>query len=111
MVGLFSLHAYICTCSATTSTGAGSKFRKSDWYSVFQGRRKFDLFAERDETVHAKQRRLVSRAYSMESLKDFEIYVDDAIKVLFQRLEERKEKPIDVGNWAQLFAFGKKDVR
>ncbi len=39
--------------------GAGARFRKSDWYSVWQGHRKFDLFAEQDEKPHASQRRLV----------------------------------------------------
>lgn len=34
--------------SIKTIYGAGTKFRKSDWYSVWQGHRKFDLFAERD---------------------------------------------------------------
>ncbi|KAK3678025.1 hypothetical protein LTR78_002120 [Recurvomyces mirabilis] len=29
--------------------GAGTKFRKSEWYSVWQGHRKFDLFGERNE--------------------------------------------------------------
>lgn len=43
--------------------GAGSRFTKSPWYFVWQGRRKFDLFPERDESIHSKQERLVSRIY------------------------------------------------
>lgn len=86
--------------------GAGTKFRKSDWYSVWQGRRVFDLFAERNESVHGRQRRLVSRIYSMESLKDLEPYVEDAIKVFRQRMDEQKSRIVDLGNWVQIFAFG-----
>lgn len=74
---------------------------------MWQGRRKFDLFAERDETIHAAQRRLVARPYSLESVKDLEPYIDDAIKVFFKHMDEMRDHPIDLGNWIQLFAFGK----
>ncbi len=84
----------------------GTKFRKSDWYSVWQGHRKFDLFAERDERIHGEQRRLVSRAYSMDALKDLEPFVEDSIKVFMAAMEERVGKVVDLGNWVQLFAFG-----
>ena len=86
--------------------GAGTKFRKSDWYSVWQGHRTFDLFAERNERLHGEQRRLVSRAYSMDALKDLEPYVEKALAVFFEKMKEREGEVIDMGNWVQLFAFG-----
>ena len=86
--------------------GAGTKFRKSDWYSVWQGHRKFDLFAERDESIHGAQRRLVSRIYSMESLKELETYVDDAVSHFIKKMLERQGQTIDMGLFVQLFAFG-----
>ncbi|KAB8342796.1 hypothetical protein FH972_022394 [Carpinus fangiana] len=86
--------------------GAGTKFRKSDWYSVWQGRRKFDLFPERDEAVHSQQRRLVARHYSMDSLKQLETYVEDAIVFFFRRMEDvRLQGTVDLGKWVQLLAF------
>lgn len=85
--------------------GAGTKFRKSNWYSVWQGHRKFDLFAERDEKLHGKQRSLISRTYAMESLKDLEPYVNNAINVLLDNMSERQGQVVDLGNWVQLFAF------
>ncbi|KAF2805108.1 cytochrome P450 [Mytilinidion resinicola] len=85
--------------------GAGSKFRKSDWYSVWQGQRKFDLFAERDESIHRAQRRLMSNIYSMDTLKKLEPYVDEVLKVLFSRLSALGSEPVNMGLWAQLFAF------
>lgn len=94
-----------------TIYGAGSKFRKSDWYSVWQGHRTFDLFGERDEKVHGKQRRLVSNIYSLDQLKKMEPYVDNTLTLFLNRLEEvRKQGAIDMGKWAQMFAFGKTRV-
>ena len=89
-----------------TIYGAGTRFRKSLWYSVWQGHRKFDLFAERDVRIHGEQRRLVSRAYSMDALKEYEQYVDDAVKVFLGHMSERQNQVVDMGNWVQLFAFG-----
>ena len=86
--------------------GAGTKFRKSDWYSVWQGHRKFDLFAERNDSIHGTQRRLVSRIYSMESLKELETYVDDAVSHFITKMDERQGQSIDMGLFVQLFAFG-----
>ncbi|KAK5121408.1 hypothetical protein LTR85_005240 [Meristemomyces frigidus] len=88
-----------------TIYGAGTGFRKSDWYSVWQGHRKFDLFAERDERIHGQQRRLISRTYAMDSLRDLEPFVDDAVKVFLDNMAERQGRVIDMGNWVQLFAF------
>lgn len=87
--------------------GAGTKFRKSDWYSVWQGHRKFDLFAERDEKLHGKQRSSISSAYAMTSLKDLEPYVDNTVNRFMDAMSERQNEVVDMGKWAQLFAFGK----
>lgn len=87
--------------------GPGTKFRKSDWYSVFQGRRTFDLFPERDEKIHGAQRRLVSRPYSMESLQDLEPYVDAAVDQFIKCMDKIRDQSIDLGKWIQLFAFGR----
>lgn len=86
--------------------GAGTKFVKSPWYSVFQGYRKFDLFAERDETIHSAQRRLVSRIYSMDALLDFEKYINDAIAHFIMMMRTRQDQDINMGLFVQLFAFG-----
>ncbi|KAJ5263439.1 hypothetical protein N7478_011044 [Penicillium angulare] len=85
--------------------GAGSSFRKSDWYSVWQGRRKFDLFAERNPHVHSSNRRFVNSIYSQSGLSDFEPYLDTVLEVFISRLSQMETKHIDMGYWAQLFAF------
>ena len=88
--------------------GAGTKFRKSDWYSVWQGRRTFDLFAERDEGIHANQRRLVSGIYAMQNLMQHQDQVDKAIEALVRRMRDQGSGVVvDLGVWLQLFAFGR----
>jgi len=72
--------------------GVGTKFSKLDWCSVWQGQRKFDLFAERDEGVHSSQRRLVSRIYAMDSHKNLEPYIGDAIARLVEICEVGKSR-------------------
>ena len=89
-----------------TIYGAGTRFYKSDWYSVWQGHRKFDLFPERDEKLHGRQRALVSRAYSMTSLKDLEPYVTECVEVFKQSMDTRIGQIVDMGSFVQLFAFG-----
>ena len=90
--------------------GAGTKFRKSDWYSVWQGHRKFDLFAERDERIHGTQRRLVSGIYAMNSLVQYQGQVDDAIVVMVEQMQKKGGEIVDLGVWLQLFAFGKYSI-
>ena len=84
--------------------GAGSRFPKSEFYGVIKGHRKFDLFAEQNEKLHGGQRKMVSRAYAMETLKDLEPYVNDSINDFLSRLEALKERSIDMGKWLRLFA-------
>ncbi|KAL5045011.1 hypothetical protein BDW71DRAFT_215423 [Aspergillus fruticulosus] len=86
-------------------TGAGSSFTKGNWYSVWQGRRKFDLFAERDAHVHRGQRRFVNAIYSSTGLADLEPYLDGVLRDFLARLEQMHAQPIDMAYWAQLFAF------
>ena len=63
------------------------------------------MFAERDDGVHAGQRRLVSGVYSMASLRDLEGHVGDAVEVFMARMREREGRGVDMGKWAQLFTF------
>ncbi|KAF2120620.1 cytochrome P450 [Lophiotrema nucula] len=82
-----------------------SKFRKSDWYSVWQGHRKFDIFAGRDIKVHAQQRRLTARAFSLESLKELEPYIDNMIETFCRKMKGMAGEKVDMAYWLQLFAF------
>ncbi|KAK5465518.1 hypothetical protein LTS15_002081 [Exophiala xenobiotica] len=95
-------------CVASPARSNRSMFRKAEWYHVLQGGRKFDLFAEQDVAIHASQRRLVSRIYAMETLKDLEPYVDTTVFRFVERMREHRGVSIDMGKWLQLFAFGKK---
>ena len=86
--------------------GAGSAFVKSDWYNVFRGSRKFDLAGHTDEKIHGIQRKLVARAYTMDTLKDLEPYVDTSVKLFMEQMGKVSGQKVDMGYWLQLFAFG-----
>lgn len=47
----------------------------------------------------------------MDSLKDLEKYVDDALSYFISKLHEMQGNEIDLGVWLQLFAFGKRSLR
>ncbi|KAL4863672.1 hypothetical protein BDV12DRAFT_206324 [Aspergillus spectabilis] len=85
--------------------GPGSKYRKSDWYSVWQGTQKTDLFAERSIPVHAALKRNISRAFSMSSLTKLEQGVDGVIALFIARMHEQGPQVVDLGYWLQLLAF------
>lgn len=42
----------------------------------------------------------------METLKDLQPYVNNAINVFMEKMIERKDQAIDLGTWVQLFAIG-----
>ncbi|KAK6949096.1 hypothetical protein Daesc_009169 [Daldinia eschscholtzii] len=80
-------------------------FWKAESYSVLQGTRPFDLAGQRNEKIHAEQRKLVARAYSMDSITYLEPQVNSVLVLLVNRLREIRVQPIDLGYWIQLFAF------
>ena len=79
---------------------------KSDWYRVWRGPRKLDLFAGQDQKMHGQQRKWVARAYSTESLRDLEPYVDLCLKMLMEQFDKRIGQRVDMAKWVHLFAFG-----
>lgn len=42
----------------------------------------------------------------MDSLKDLEPYVNDAVSHFMNKMGDFQEKSVDLGVWLQLFAFG-----
>ncbi|KAJ8127654.1 hypothetical protein O1611_g5983 [Lasiodiplodia mahajangana] len=80
---------------------------KSACYSVIKGSRPFDLGGERSEKIHSAQRRLVARAYSMESTMRLEPQIDELIATLLKKFDDVafSRQTIDLGYWLQLFAF------
>ncbi|KAI0421147.1 cytochrome P450 [Xylaria grammica] len=82
-------------------------YSKSASYSVLKGSRSFDLAGERSEKIHSAQRRLVARAYSMESTMNLESQVDELVIPLLKKLDDVafSKHIIDLGYLLQLFAF------
>ena len=87
-------------------TEAGNKFHKAAAYNVVQGTRSFDLVGQRDEKIHSEQRKLVARAYSMDSMVYLEPKVDLVISQMVEQLDKINGQTIDLGLWLQLYAFG-----
>lgn len=61
---------------------------------------------ETDEKIHGENRRLVARAYSMDSMVNLEPMIDELIIDLLRKLRELQGQRIDLGHWANLYAFG-----
>ena len=61
---------------------------------------------ETDEKIHGEQRRLVARAYAMESMVHLEPMINTMIDELLGKLRGLQGKRIDLGYWMQLYAFG-----
>jgi hypothetical protein len=71
-----------------------------------QGTRSFDLVGQRNEKIHSEQRKLVARAYSMDSMVLLEPKVDIVISQMIGQLDKLDGETIDLGFWLQLYAFG-----
>ncbi|KAI5917092.1 cytochrome P450 [Camillea tinctor] len=84
---------------------AGNKFPKDASYKVMKGTRPFDLTGETREDVHSSQRKLVARAYTMESMIHLEPKVDSMIRLFLEKLDTKIGETFDIGTWFQLFAF------
>ncbi|KAG8159077.1 hypothetical protein KVR01_010738 [Diaporthe batatas] len=84
---------------------AGNKFIKTESMDVLNAGRSFDLAGERNEKVHGEQRKLVARAYSLESMIQLEPRVDETVQALLNKFDEITGQTIDLAQWFQLFAF------
>ena len=89
--------------------GVGSKWEKSDWYSVWQhpDPNMFNLFSDRNVERHAKTRRNFQGMYALSALVTYEDYVDECAAIFSRRLTEFSDsgKVIDLGHWFQCYAF------
>ncbi|KAH9825681.1 Cytochrome-P450 [Teratosphaeria destructans] len=84
---------------------AGNKYPKAEFYGAIQGDRSFDLFGQQDERVHSEQRKLVARAYSMDSMVKLEPAVEQTLLKVLKKLDALCGREIDLGAWLQLYAF------
>ncbi|KAM7187817.1 Cytochrome P450 [Rhypophila sp. PSN 637] len=66
-----------------------------------------NLFAARDQGLHASMRRKVAPMYSMTSLVSYEPYVDHCIELLHSQLDRAASagSAINLGRWLQFLAF------
>ncbi|KXS93740.1 hypothetical protein AC578_3108 [Pseudocercospora eumusae] len=95
------MHVFNFHCAAQST-----KFIKAPAYTVIKGHRTFDLSTEADVNVHGKQRKLVSKIYTMGSIRRLQPAVDEVIEILMDKLKEYEGQVTDLGYWVQAFAFG-----
>ncbi|KAJ5909055.1 cytochrome P450 [Penicillium taxi] len=92
--------------------GFHTDFKKSDMVKamapIYKGKKQPTMFAAADNRSHAKIRRPVAGAYAMNSIMQFEPFVDSNIRLFYNRMDElfiQPELPCDIHNWVQYFAF------
>ncbi|KAL4812056.1 cytochrome P450 [Aspergillus spinulosporus] len=92
--------------------GFHTDFKKSDMVKamapIYKGKRQPTMFAAADNKTHARIRKPVGGAYAMTSILQFEPFVDRNIQLFYVRLNElfiEPQRPCDIHNWVQYFAF------
>lgn len=67
------------------------------------------VFNTQDEDLHKQLRSPIASLYSMTNVVRLEPLVDETLTVLSKQLDERfvgtNDKPFDLGDWLQYFAF------
>ena len=84
-----------------------SGFVKSQFYSVFNGFFKSDLFTTIDEPLHSWKRKNVQASYSYQAVAQLEPLVDAQIRILFKKFDEMEStnSEVDLTKWFRLFAW------
>ncbi|KAK5073829.1 hypothetical protein LTR64_007031 [Lithohypha guttulata] len=89
--------------------GISSKMRKSAWYEGWKhpSQDRWTMFPDQDIQRHAETRKKFQHLYSLSSLKSYEGYVDDCMRIFQARLRElaTEGRYIDMGHWFQCYAF------
>jgi Cytochrome P450 len=66
------------------------------------------IFTTQDEKQHKQLKTPIASLYSLTNVVTFEEFVDDVLGILFQEFDKRyagSQKPFDLGDWLQYFAF------
>ena len=86
---------------------ARGSFPKTDLYDVWEGKtsKRKNLFAERDESVHAPRRRIVNGVYSMTNVLESEPYVDQVTATFLRKLDdfENQGREFDLCEWLERY--------
>jgi cytochrome P450 len=92
-----------------TIYGAGSKFYKSNYYTVFgtPSMDHKDVFSETSNAMHALERKKTSNMYAMSSLVSYERFVDKVNSEFMTALVDHAQhgRAFDLFTWLQFYAF------
>ncbi|KAK8087524.1 hypothetical protein PG997_002485, partial [Apiospora hydei] len=93
-----------------TVYSSDGRWRKTEFYppasNVMDGRVVFNLFSLQDPAEHARQKRPVAKHYSPAGVLTLEPHVDETIRLLCRRLEERYMSANDGEGTSELFSSG-----
>lgn len=94
-----------------TVSGAGSNFRKGDFYVAtgecgWAGPDNLDFLGEQDIEKYRVQRRAVGPAYTEKSMYDVEDKIDTAIKKDINIMHKRAGQSVDLDIFFNMFASG-----
>lgn len=51
--------------------------------------------SQRDQKIHARNKKTLAHAFSLTAIKDYEPYMDEIIKLFMRRLKEKTEETSD----------------
>lgn len=117
MVRIQPNHVSIADESAIAAIyGHGNGFLKADFYDVFVSVQP-SVFNTRSRTAHARKRKLVSNAFSLRNVTEFEPYVRSALDIFINKLDTlinesphrddggKPEARVDAFSWLNFLAF------
>lgn len=83
--------------------GIGSPLKKSSWYDYWGDPRvpNHNLFSAIDPSFHAAMRRKIANLYTMTTIKSYEPYVNNCVRVLLEQFDRFATK----GEWFDLQHF------
>lgn len=83
--------------------GIGSPLKKSSWYDYWGDPRvpNHNLFSAIDPAFHAAMRRKMANLYTMTTIKSYEPYVNNCVRVLLEQFDRFATK----GEWFDLQHF------
>ena len=96
---------------STTAKGAGSKFRKGDWYQAtgdcgWSGLDELDFLSELNMEKYRLQRRLIGPAYTENSMKDVESNMNTILEKNINIMRRREGRSENVDIFFNFFALG-----
>ena len=86
--------------------GAGTQFSKAPWYEALRDPNpaSFSLLGELDVAKYRYQRRLIRPTFSLQTVKEQESYMDNAMRRYVEKMRALAEQPQDLVKWMHILS-------